>query len=47
MKGAVSMLPIDKQIHAVDGITGATITSNGLTNFLLTDLIRYEGFLKK
>ena len=47
MKGSVSILPIDKQIHAVDGITGATVTSNGLTNFLLSDLTRYERFLKK
>ena len=47
MKGSASMLSTDKQIHAVDGITGATVTSNGLTDFLLTDLIRYEGFLRR
>ena len=47
MKGSASMLSMDKQIHAVDGITGATVTSNGLTDFLLTDLIRYEGFLRR
>ena len=47
MKGTASMLPAYKQIHAVDGITGATVTSNGLTDFLLTDLIRYEGFLRR
>ena len=47
MKGSASILPTDKRIHAVDGITGATVTSNGVTNFLLTDLIRYEGFLRR
>ena len=47
MKGSASVLPVDMQKHAVDGITGATITSNGLTHFLLADLTRYEGFLRK
>ena len=47
LKGTVNALPIDQQIHAVDGITGATITSKGLSYFLLRDLKRYEGFLKK
>ena len=36
-----------KQNHAVDGITGATITSKGLSDFLLRDLLRYERFLRK
>ena len=47
MKGPASILPIDKQIHAVDGITGATMTSNGLSKFLIRDLTRYEGFLRR
>tara|TARA_B110000196_G_C21143336_1_gene665091 strand:- start:1354 stop:2148 length:795 start_codon:yes stop_codon:yes gene_type:complete len=47
LKGVVSMLPKSKQIHAVDGITGATITSKGLSNFLLRDLKRYEEFLRR
>ena len=47
MKGSASVLSQEMQQHAVDGITGATITSNGLTNFLLADLTRYEGFLRK
>ena len=46
-KGVASALPEDKQIHAVDGITGATVTSNGLTDFLLRDLNRYEEFLRR
>ncbi|MEE2858579.1 MAG: NADH:ubiquinone reductase (Na(+)-transporting) subunit C [Candidatus Neomarinimicrobiota bacterium] len=33
--------------HAVDGISGATITSKGLTTFLKRDLNRYENFFKK
>ena len=32
--------------HEVDGISGATVTSKGLTNFLKSDLKRYEYFLK-
>lgn len=47
MKGTASMLSKEKQIHAVDGITGASITSNGLSSFLLRDLTRYEGYLRK
>ena len=46
-KGAASALSKDKQIHAVDGITGATVTSKGLSNFLLRDLNRYEEFLRR
>ena len=46
VKGKSSVLPDDKQVHAVDGITGATITSKGLSDFLLRDLLRYEGFLR-
>ena len=33
--------------HAVDGISGATITSNGVTNLLHRELIRYHPFIKK
>jgi Na+-transporting NADH:ubiquinone oxidoreductase subunit C len=31
--------------HEVDGITGATVTSDGLTKFLKRDLNRYKNFL--
>mgnify|MGYP006098307029 CR=1 FL=1 len=31
--------------HEVDGITGATVTSDGLTKFLKRDLERYKNFL--
>lgn len=47
LKGAASMLPENKKIHAVDGISGATVTSKGLSDFLLRDLKRYESFLRE
>ena len=34
-------------IHGVDGISGATITSRGVTDFLLRDLKRYLPFFNK
>ena len=46
VKGKSSALSIERQEHAVDGITGATITSKGVSDFLLRDLLRYEGFLR-
>ena len=33
--------------HAVDGISGATITCRGVTNLLKRDLNRYKIFLEK
>jgi len=35
----------DGKIHEVDGMTGATVTSDGLTKFLKRDLERYKNFL--
>ena len=35
----------NKKPHEVDGITGATVTSDGVTKFLKRDLKRYEKFL--
>ena len=35
----------DGKKHEVDGITGATVTSDGVTNFLKRDLNRYKNFL--
>jgi len=32
--------------HGVDGISGATITSKGLSNFLKRDLLKYEQYFK-
>jgi Na+-transporting NADH:ubiquinone oxidoreductase subunit C len=34
-------------IHKVDGISGATMTTKGLENFLKDDLSKYEPFFKK
>ena len=47
VKGKSNALSKNKQNHTVDGITGATITSKGLSDFLLRDLLRYERFLRK
>jgi len=33
--------------HQVDGISGATMTSRGLNNFLMNDLQKYEPFFKR
>ena len=37
----------DGKKHEVDGITGATVTSDGVTKFLKRDLDRYKKFLIK
>ena len=37
----------ENSLHEVDGISGATITSNGVTTFLLRDLKRYEKYFMK
>ena len=37
----------DGKKHEVDGITGATVTSDGVTKFLKRDLDRYKNFLIK
>ncbi len=46
-KGIVNdAIPAEKK-HMVDGLAGATITSNGVTNFLVSDLETYEPYFKK
>ena len=37
----------NSSIHQVDGISGATVTADGVTDFLLEDLLRYEKTLDK
>lgn len=37
----------DNANHQVDGISGATMTGKGVTNFLFNDLKKYEPFLKR
>ena len=40
-------IPEDQKQHAVDGISGATITTNGIEAFIKTDLQKYEPFSKR
>jgi Na+-transporting NADH:ubiquinone oxidoreductase subunit C len=47
VKGGVAALPETQRIHSVDGISGGTITSNGVTEMLHDCLLYYEPFLKK
>lgn len=44
LKGKGNMLT--EHGHEVDGISGATITSNGVTKFVQADLEKYEAFFK-
>jgi Na+-transporting NADH:ubiquinone oxidoreductase subunit C len=39
-------IPVEKA-HFVDGLSGSTITSNGITNFVKRDLTAYRPFLAK
>jgi Na+-transporting NADH:ubiquinone oxidoreductase, subunit NqrC len=48
IKGGVDYSDSNKSaIHQVDGISGATVTADGVTDFLLEDLLRYEKTLDK
>tara|TARA_S200000501_G_scaffold311516_1_gene302114 strand:+ start:4105 stop:4860 length:756 start_codon:yes stop_codon:yes gene_type:complete len=48
VKGGVDYSDSNKSsIHQVDGISGATVTADGVTDFLLEDLLRYEKTLDK
>jgi Na+-transporting NADH:ubiquinone oxidoreductase subunit C len=45
VKGKVEdVIPEEEQYHYVDGISGSTLTGNGLNNFLKSDLAKYEPF---
>ncbi len=46
LKGQVDLSSPDAY-HQVDGISGATMTTKGLNAFLLSDLKKYEPFLKQ
>ena len=37
----------NQSLYEVDGISGATITSNGVSNFLMRDLKRYEKYFMR
>lgn len=46
-KGKVEqVIPEDKQKHWVDGISGATLTGDGINQFLKQDLAYYEPYFK-
>jgi Na+-transporting NADH:ubiquinone oxidoreductase subunit C len=47
VKGGAMMLPPDKQIHGVDAISGGTITSNGVSDMLKSNLENYIGYINK
>jgi Na+-transporting NADH:ubiquinone oxidoreductase subunit C len=46
-KGKVDPAVATEKRHMVDGLSGATITSNGVTNFLAKDLGTYEKYFQK
>ena len=46
-KGEVNEQVEFEREHMVDGLAGATITSNGVTRFLLADLKTYEPYFEK
>jgi Na+-transporting NADH:ubiquinone oxidoreductase subunit C len=48
IKGKVeNSVPDSEKYHYVDGISGSTLTGNGLNKFLKADLLRYEPFFNK
>lgn len=47
VKGGISRLPAEAQKHAVDAITGSTITSTGVSNMLENCLKNYTAYFEK
>jgi len=48
VKGKViDRVPSEEAYHCVDGISGATLTGNGINQFLKADLLKYEPYLKQ
>jgi len=48
VKGKVAdKIPADQADHYVDGISGSTLTGNGINNFLKENLQKYEPYLKE
>ncbi len=47
VKGGIKKIPQDQRIHAVDAISGATLTSNGVDAMLRNTLKSYLPFMKK
>ena len=48
LKGKVKdKIPEEDRYHYVDGISGSTLTGDGLTKFLKEDLEKYEPYFKE
>jgi len=45
-KGKVDPSIADEKAHKVDGLSGATITSDGISRFVLADLTAFQGYLE-
>jgi Na+-transporting NADH:ubiquinone oxidoreductase subunit NqrC len=44
-KGVVDPAVAEDKRHKVDGLSGSTITSNGITKFVKNDLTAFEKYL--
>ncbi len=47
VKGLAKDQPASKHEHIVDGISGATLTTDGVNNFIKATLAKYEPFFKQ
>jgi Na+-transporting NADH:ubiquinone oxidoreductase subunit C len=47
MKGASKIMTPEQLVHGVDAISGGTITSNGVSAMLQSNLTNYLEFIKK
>jgi len=47
VKGAEKILSPDQLIHGVDAISGGTITSNGVSDMILSNMTNYLAYIKK
>ncbi|HPI87175.1 MAG TPA: FMN-binding protein, partial [Bacteroidales bacterium] len=47
LKGASEVLSPEKLIHGVDAISGGTITSNGVSDMIKSNLANYIEYIKK
>ena len=47
LKGASKILPPDQLKHGVDAISGGTITSNGVSEMIKTNMTIYLEYIKK
>lgn len=47
LKAASKVLPPDQLVHGVDAISGGTITSNGVSEMIMTNMTIYLEYIKK